>query len=162
MADLNSFAMSGKVKSLEEMTSKAGLGFVLVSIDCSQFERGKETATTYSFSFFRENKEAIMASVAPGDLIVVFGKFGTNPRGYTDLRATSWLLVRKATQATDAELAANIPPQWRNPAQAHAPAPAYANAPSPAVEFRPYPQGNPTPPPPPPQPPALPIDDTPF
>ena len=155
MADLNSFAMSGKVKSLEEMTSKAGLGFVLVSIDCSQFERGKETATTYSFSFFRENKEAIMAAVAPGDLIVVFGKVGTNPRGYTDLRATSWLLVRKATQATDAELAANIPPQWRNPA--HAPAPA------PAVDFMPYPQGNPTPPPPPPPPPpALPIDDTPF
>ena len=153
MADLNSFAMSGKVKSLEEMTSKAGLGFVLVSIDCSQFERGKETATTYSFSFFRENKEAIMAAVAPGDLIVVFGKVGTNPRGYTDLRATSWLLVRKATQATDAELAANIPPQWRNPA--HAPAPA------PAVDFMPYPQGNPTPPPPPPPPPALPIDDTP-
>ena len=156
MADLNSFAMSGKVKSLEEMTSKAGLGFVLVSIDCSQFERGKETATTYSFSFFRENKEAIMAAVAPGDLIVVFGKVGTNPRGYTDLRATSWLLVRKATQATDAELAANIPPQWRNQAQAHAPAPA------PAVDFMPYPQGNPTPPPPPPPPPALPIDDTPF
>ena len=154
MADLNSFAMSGKVKSLEEMTSKAGLGFVLVSIDCSQFERGKETATTYSFSFFRENKEAIMAAVAPGDLIVVFGKVGTNPRGYTDLRATSWLLVRKGTQATDAELAANIPPQWRNPA--HAPAPA------PAVDFMPYPQGNPTPPPPPPPPPALPIDDTPF
>ena len=154
MADLNSFAMSGKVKSLEEMTSKAGLGFVLVSIDCSQFERGKETATTYSFSFFRENKEAIMAAVAPGDLIVVFGKVGTNPRGYTDLRATSWLLVRKATQATDAELAANIPPQWRNPA--HAPAPA------PAVDFMPYPQGNPTPPPPPPPPPDLPIDDTPF
>ena len=156
MADLNSFAMSGKVKSMEEMTSKAGLGFVLVSIDCSQFERGKETATTYSFSFFRENKEAIMAAVAPGDLIVVFGKVGTNPRGYTDLRATSWLLVRKATQATDAELAANIPPQWRNPAHA------YANAPSPAVEFRPYPAANPTPPPPPPPPPALPIDDTPF
>ena len=154
MADLNSFAMSGKVKSLEEMTSKAGLGFVLVSIDCSQFERGKETATTYSFSFFRENKEAIMAAVAPGDLIVVFGKVGTNPRGYTDLRATSWLLVRKASQATDAELAANIPPQWRNPA--HAPAPA------PAVDFMPYPQGNPTPPPPPPPLPALPIDDTPF
>ena len=154
MADLNSFAMSGKVKSLEEMTSKAGLGFVLVSIDCSQFERGKETATTYSFSFFRENKEAIMAAVAPGDLIVVIGKVGTNPRGYTDLRATSWLLVRKASQATDAELAANIPPQWRNPA--HAPAPA------PAVDFMPYPQGNPTPPPPPPPPPALPIDDTPF
>ena len=154
MADLNSFAMSGKVKSMEEMTSKAGLGFVLVSIDCSQFERGKETATTYSFSFFRENKEAIMAAVAPGDLIVVFGKVGTNPRGYTDLRATSWLLVRKATQATDAELAANIPPQWRNPAPVHAP--------SPAVEFSPYPQGNPTPPPPPPPPPALPIDDTPF
>ena len=154
MADLNSFAMSGKVKSMEEMTSKAGLGFVLVSIDCSQFERGKETATTYSFSFFRENKEAIMAAVAPGDLIVVIGKVGTNPRGYTDLRATSWLLVRKATQATDAELAANIPPQWRNPA--HAPAPA------PAVDFMPYPQGNPTPPPPPPPPPALPIDDTPF
>ena len=157
MADLNSFAMSGKVKSLEEMTSKGGLGFVLVSIDCSQFERGKETATTYSFSFFRENKEALLASVAPGDLIVVFGKVGTNPRGYTDLRATSWLLVRKATQATDAELAANIPPQWRNPAQAHAPAPA------PAVDFMPYPQGNPpTPPPPPPPPPALPVDDTPF
>ena len=154
MADLNSFAMSGKVKSLEEMTSKAGLGFVLVSIDCSQFERGKETATTYSFSFFRENKEAIMAAVAPGDLIVVIGKVGTNPRGYTDLRATSWILVRKASQATDAELAANIPPQWRNPA--HAPAPA------PAVDFMPYPQGNPTPPPPPPPPPALPIDDTPF
>ena len=154
MADLNSFAMSGKVKSMEEMTSKAGLGFVLVSIDCSQFERGKETATTYSFSFFRENKEAIMAAVAPGDLIVVIGKVGTNPRGYTDLRATSWLLVRKATQATDAELAANIPPQWRN--QAHAPAPA------PAVDFRPYPATTPTPPPPPPPPPALPIDDTPF
>ena len=158
MADLNSFAMSGKVKSLEEMTSKAGTGFVLVSIDCSQFERGKETATTYSFSFFRENKEAIMAAVAPGDLIVVFGKVGTNPRGYMDLRATSWLLVRKATQTTDAELAANIPPQWRNPA----PSPAYAPAPSPAVDFMPYPQGNPTPPPPPPPPPALPIDDTPF
>ena len=158
MADLNSCAMSGKVKSLEEMTSKAGLGFVLVSIDCSQFERGKETATTYSFSFFRENKEALMAAVAPGDLIVVIGKVGTNPRGYTDLRATSWLLVRKATQATDAELAANIPPQWRNPA----PTPAHAPAPSPAVDFMPYPQGNPTPPPPPPPPPALPIDDTPF
>ena len=55
MADLNSFAMSGKVKSLDEMTSKAGTGFVLVSIDCYQFERGKETATTYSFSFFRES-----------------------------------------------------------------------------------------------------------
>ena len=158
MADLNSFAMSGKVKSMEEMTSKAGLGFVLVSIDCFQFERGKETATTYSFSFFRENKAAIMAAVAPGDLIVVFGKVGTNPRGYMDLRATSWILVRKATQATDAELAANIPPQWRNPA----PAPAYAPAPSPAVDFMPYPQGNSTPPPPPPPPPALPIDDTPF
>ena len=154
MADLNSFAMSGKVKSLEEMTSKAGLGFVLVSIDCSQFERGKETATTYSFSFFRENKEAIMAAVAPGDLIVVIGKVGTNPRGYTDLRATSWLLVRKASQATDAELAANIPPQWRNPAPAHAHAP--------SVDFRPYPATTPTPPPPPPPPPDLPIDDTPF
>ena len=158
MADLNCFAMSGKVKSMEEMTSKAGTGFVLVSIDCYQFERGKETATTYSFSFFRENKEAIMAAVPPGDLIVVFGKVGTNPRGYTDLRATSWLLVRKEIQATDAELAANIPPQWRNPA----PSQAYAPAPSPAVEFRPYPQGNPTPPPPPPPPPDLPIDDTPF
>lgn len=158
MADLNSFAMSGKVKSMEEMTSKGGLGFLLVSIDCSQFESGKETVRTYSFSFFRENKEALLASVAPGDLIVVFGKVGTNPRGYTDLRATSWLLVRKATQATDAELAANIPPQWRIPV----PAPAYAPAPSPAVEFRPYPQGNQTPPPPPPPPPALPIDDTPF
>lgn len=156
MADLNSFAMSGKVKSLEEMTSKGGLGFLLVSIDCHQFESGKETARTYSFSFFRENKAAIMAAVAPGDLIVVFGKVGTNPRGYTDLRATSWLLVRKATQATDAELAANIPPQWRNPA------PAQAHAPSTAVDFRPYPQGTPTPPPPPPPPPALPIDDTPF
>ena len=154
MADLNSFAMSGKVKSMEEMTSKAGTGFVLVFIECSQFESGKETARTYSFSFFRENKEAIMAAVAPGDLIVVFGKVGMNPRGYTDLRATSWLLVRKATQATDAELAANIPPQWRNPAQAHAPAP--------AVDFMPYPQGNQTPPPPPPPPPALPINDTPF
>lgn len=158
MADLNSFAMSGKVKSMEEMKSKAGTGFVLVSIDCYQFESGKETARTYSFSFFRENKEAIMAAVAPGDMIVVIGKVGTNPRGYTDLRATSWLLVRKATNATDAELAANIPPQWRIPV----PAPAYAPAPSPAVEFRPYPQGNQTPPPPPPPPPALPIDDTPF
>ena len=158
MADLNSFAMSGKVKSMEEMTSKAGTGFVLVSIDCYQFESGKETARTYAFSFFRENKEAIMAAVAPGDLIVVFGKVGMNPRGYTDLRATSWLLVRKAIQATDAELAANIPPQWRIPA----PAPAYVPAPSPSVDFMPYPQGNPTPPPPPPPPPALPIDDTPF
>lgn len=158
MADLNSFAISGKVKSMEEMKSKAGTGFVLVSIDCYQFESGKETARTYSFSFFRENKEAIMAAVAPGDLIVVFGKVGTKPMGYTDLRATSWLLVRKATNATDAELAANIPPQWRIPV----PAPAYAPAPSPAVEFRPYPQGNQTPPPPPPPPPALPIDDTPF
>ena len=158
MADLNSFAMSGKVKSLEEMTSKGGLGFLLVSIECSQFESGKETARTYSFSFFRENKEALLASVAPGDLIVVFGKVGMNPRGYTDLRATSWLLVRKAIQATDAELAANIPPQWRNPA----PAQSHAHAPSPAVDFMPYPQGNPTPPPPPPPPPALPIDDTPF
>ena len=158
MADLNSFAMSGKVKSMEEMTSKAGTGFVLVSIECSQFESGKETARTYSFSFFRENKEAIMAAVAPGDLIVVFGKVGMNPRGYTDLRATSWLLVRKAIQATDSELAANIPPQWRNPApsQAHAPAPSHA------VEFRPYPQGTPTPPPPPPPPPALPVDEAPF
>ena len=154
MADLNSFAMSGKVKSMEEMTTKAGPGFLLVSIDCSQFESGKETSRTYSFSFFRENKEAIQASVAPGDLIVVFGKVGINPRGYTDLRATSWLLVRKAIQATDAELAANIPPQWRNQAQAHAPAP--------AVDFRPYPQGSQTPPPPPPPPPAIPIDDTPF
>lgn len=152
MADLNSFAMSGKVKNMEEMKSKGGLGFVLVSIDCFQFESGKETARTYSFSFFRENKEAIMAAVAPGDLIVVFGKVGTNPRGYTELRATSWLLVRKAIQATDAELAANIPPKWRNPAQAHAP----------AVESRPYPQGNPTPPPLPPPPPALPIDEPPF
>lgn len=156
MADLNSFAMSGKVKSMEEMTSKAGTGFVLVAIDCYQFESGKETARTYSFSFFRENKEAIMAAVAPGDLIVVFGKVGTNPRGYMALRATSWLLVRKASQATDAELAAKIPPQWRNPT----PSPAYAPAPS--VDFMPYPQGNQTPPPPPPQPPALPIDDTQF
>lgn len=156
MADLNSFAMSGKVKYMEEMKTKSGLGFVLVSIDCSQFESGKETAMPYSFSFFRENKEAIMAAVSPGDLIVVFGKVGTNPRGYMDLRATSWLLVRKATQATDAELAANIPPQWRNPSQAT------AYAPAPAVDFMPYPHGNPTPPPPPPPPPALPIDDTPF
>ena len=156
MADLNSFAMSGKVKSMEEMTSKAGTGFVLVSIDCFQFENGKETARTYSFSFFRENKEAIMAAVAPGDLIVVFGKVGMNPRGYTDLRATSWLLVRKAIQATDAELAANIPPQWRIPV------PAPAHSPAPAVEFRPYPQGNPTPPPPPPPTPAIPNDEPPF
>lgn len=156
MADLNSFAMSGKVKSMEEMKSKSGLGFVLVSIDCYQFESGKETARTYSFSFFRENKEAIMAAVYPGDLIVVIGKVGVNPRGYPELKATSWLLVRKATQATDAELAANIPPQWRNPT----PAPAYA--PAPAVDFMPYPATTPTPPPPPPPPPALPIDDTPF
>ena len=154
MADLNSFAMSGKVKSMEEMKSKSGLGFVLVSIESSAFERGKEVATAFSFSFFRENKEAIMAAVAPGDLIVVIGKVVTNPMGYTDLRATSWLLVRKATQATDAEILANIPPQWRDQAQAHAPAP--------AVEFRPYPQGTPTPPPPPPPPPALPIDEAPF
>ena len=152
MADLNIWTITGRVKGLEKMTSKAGTGFVSVSIDCSQFERGKEVATTFSFSFFRENADALLASVAPGDLIVVIGKVGTNPRGYTDLRATSWLLVRKATQATDAELAANIPPQWRNP----------ANATSPSVEFRPYPQGNPTPPPPPPPPPALPVDDTPF
>lgn len=154
MADLNSFAMSGKVKSMEEMKSKSGLGFVLVSIDCYQFESGKETARTYSFSFFRENKAAIMAAVSPGDLIVVIGKVGTNPRGYTELRATSWLLVRKASQATDAELAANIPPKWWNPAPAHAPAP--------PVDFMPYPQGNPTPPPPPPPPPVLPIDEAPF
>ena len=154
MADLNIWTITGRVKGLEQMTSKAGTGFVSVSIDCSQFERGKEVATTFSFSFFRENAEALLASVAPGDLIMISGKVGVNPRGYPELKATSWLLVRKATQATDAELAANIPPQWRNPAHAHAPAP--------AVDFMPYPQGNPTPPPPPPPPPALPIDDTPF
>ena len=154
MADLNIWTITGRVKGLEQMTSKAGTGFVSVSIDCSQFERGKEVATTFSFSFFRENAEALLASVAPGDLIMISGKVGVNPRGYPELKATSWLLVRKASQATDAELAANIPPQWRNPA--HAPAPA------PAVDFRPYPQGNPTPPPPPPPPPDLPIDDTPF
>ena len=154
MADLNIWTITGRVKGLEQMTSKAGTGFVSVSIDCSQFERGKEVATTFSFSFFRENAEALLASVAPGDLIMISGKVGVNPRGYPELKATSWLLVRKATQATDAELAANIPPQWRNPAHAQAPAP--------AVDFMPYPQGNPTPPPPPPPPPALPIDDTPF
>ena len=154
MADLNIWTITGRVKGLEQMTSKAGTGFVSVSIDCSQFERGKEVATTFSFSFFRENAEALLASVAPGDLIMISGKVGVNPRGYPELKATSWLLVRNAAQATDAELAANIPPQWRNPA--HAPAPA------PAVDFMPYPQGNPTPPPPPPPPPALPIDDTPF
>ena len=154
MADLNIWTITGRVKGLEQMTSKAGTGFVSVSIDCSQFERGKEVATTFSFSFFRENAEALLASVAPGDLIMISGKVGVNQRGYQELKATSWILVRKATQATDAELAANIPPQWRNPA--HAPAPA------PAVDFMPYPQGNPTPPPPPPPPPALPIDDTPF
>ena len=158
MADLNIWTITGRVKGLEQMTSKAGTGFVSVSIDCFQFERGKEVATTFSFSFFRENAEALLASVAHGDLLVISGKVGVNPRGYPELKATSWLLVRKATQATDAELAANIPPQWRNPA----PSPAYAPAPSPAVEFRPYPQGNPTPPPPPPPQPALPIDDTPF
>ena len=159
MADLNIWTMTGRVKGLERMTSKAGAGFVSVSIDCSQFERGKEVANNFSFSFFRENAEALLASVSPGDLIVISGKVGVNPRGYPELKATSWLLVRKATQATDAELAANIPPQWRNPAPAHAPAPA------PAVDFMPYPQGNPPtppPPPPPPPPPALPIDDTPF
>ena len=158
MADLNIWTITGRVKGLEQMTSKSGTGFVSVSIDCSQFERGKEVATTFSFSFFRENAEALLASVAPGDLIMISGKVGVNPRGYPELKATSWLLVRKATHATDAELAANIPPQWRNPA------PAYANAPSPApaVEFRPYPATTPTPPPPPPPPPALPIADTPF
>ena len=154
MADLNIWTITGRVKGLEQMTSKAGTGFVSVSIDCSQFERGKEVASTYSFSCFRENAEALLASVAHGDLIMISGKVVVNPRGYPELKATSWLLVRKATHATDAELAANIPPQWRNPA--HAPAPA------PAVDFMPYPQGNPTPPPPPPPPPALPIDDTPF
>ena len=156
MADLNNWSMTGRVKGLEQMTSKAGTGFVSVSIDCSQFERGKEVYTTFSFSFFRENAEALLASVAHGDLLMISGKVGVNPRGYPELKATSWLLVRKATQATDAELAANIPPQWRNPAQTH------SHAPSPAVDFMPYPQGNPTPPPPPPPPPALPIDDTPF
>ena len=154
MADLNIWTITGRVKGLEQMTSKAGTGFVSVSAECSQFERGKEVSTTFSFSFFRENAEALLASVAPGDLLVISGKVGVNPRGYPELKATSWLLVRKASQATDAELAANIPPHWRNPA--HAPAPA------PAVDFMPYPQGNPTPPPPPPPPPALPIDDTPF
>ena len=157
MADLNVWTMTGRVKGLEQMTSKAGAGFVSVSIDCSQFERGKEVATTFSFSFFRENAEALLASVSRGDLIMISGKVGVNPRGYPELKATSWLLVRKATQATDAELAANIPPQWRNPS----PAQAYAPAPAPSVDFMPYPQGNPTPPPPPP-PPALPIDEAPF
>ena len=155
MADLNVWTITGRVKSLEQMTSKAGAGFVSVSIDCSQFERGKEVANNFSFSFFRENADALLASVSHGDLIMISGKVGVNPRGYPELKATSWLLVRKATNATDAELAANIPPQWRNPA------PAQAHAPAPAVDFRPYP-GNPTPPPPPPPPPALPIDDTPF
>ena len=154
MADLNVWTITGRVKALEQMTSKAGTGFVSVSIDCSQFERGKEVANTFSFSFFRENADALLASVSAGDLLLISGKVGVNPRGYPELKATAWLLVRKATNATDAELAANIPPQWRNPA------PAQAHAP--AVDFRPYPQGNPTPPPPPPPPPALPIDDTPF
>ena len=156
MADLNIWTMTGRVKGLEQMTSKAGAGFVSVSIDCSQFERGKEVANNFSFPFFRENADALLASVSHGDLIMISGKVGVNPRGYPELKATSWLLVRKATQTTDAELAANIPPQWRNqpPAQAHSPAH--------AVEFRPYPQGTPTPPPLPPPPPALPIDDTPF
>ena len=156
MADLNIWTITGRVKGLEQMTSKAGTGFVSVSIDCSQFDRGKEVANNFSFSFFRENADALLASVSHGDLIMISGKVGVNPRGYPELKATSWLLVRKATQATDAELAANIPPQWRNPA------PAQAHAPAPSVDFRPYPQGNPTPPPPPPPPPALPIDDTPF
>ena len=154
MADLNVWTITGRVKALEQMTSKAGTGFVSVSIDCSQFERGKEVANTFSFSFFRENADALLASVSHGDLIMISGKVGVNPRGYPELKATSWLLVRKAIQATDAELAANIPPQWRNPAPAHAPAP--------AVDVRPYPQGNPTPPPLPPPPPALPIDEPPF
>ena len=155
MADLNVWTITGRVKALEQMTSKAGNGFVSVSVECSQFDRGKEVANNFSFSFFRENAEALLASVAHGDLLMISGKVGVNPRGYPELKATSWLLVRKATQATDAELAANIPPKWRNPA------PAQAHAPAPAVDVRPYPQGNPTPPPPPP-PPALPIDDTPF
>ena len=154
MADLNIWTMTGRVKGLEQMTSKAGAGFVSVSIDCSQFERGKEVANNFSFSFFRENADALLASVSHGDLIMISGKVGVNPRGYPELKATSWLLVRKATQATDAELAANIPPKWRNPAPAHAPAP--------AVDVRPYPQGSPTPPPLPPPPPALPIDEPPF
>ena len=154
MADLNVWTITGRVKGLEQMTSKAGAGFVSVSIDCSQFERGKEVANNFSFSFFRENADALLASVSHGDLIMISGKVGVNPRGYPELKATSWLLVRKAIQATDAELAANIPPQWRNPAPAHAPAP--------AVDVRPYPQGNPTPPPLPPPPPALPIDEPPF
>ena len=154
MADLNIWTMTGRVKGLEQMTSKAGAGFVSVSIDCSQFERGKEVANNFSFSFFRENADALLASVSHGDLIMISGKVGVNPRGYPELKATSWLLVRKATQTTDAELAANIPPQWRNPAPAHAPAP--------AVDVRPYPQGNPTPPPLPPPSPALPIDEPPF
>lgn len=154
MADLNIWTMTGRVKGLEQMTSKAGAGFVSVSIDCSQFERGKEVANNFSFSFFRENADALLASVSHGDLIMISGKVGVNPRGYPELKATSWLLVRKATQTTDAELAANIPPKWRNPAPAHAPAP--------AVDVRPYPQGNPTPPPLPPPPPALPIDEPPF
>ena len=156
MADLNIWTITGRVKGLEQMTSKAGTGFVSVSIDCSQFERGKEVANNFSFSFFRENADSLLASVDPGDLLMISGKVGVNPRGYPELKATSWLLVRKATQTTDAELAANIPPQWRNPSQAP------AHAPAPSVDFRPYPQGTPTPPPPPPPPPALPIDDTPF
>ena len=156
MADLNIWTITGRVKGLEKMTSKAGTGFVSVSVECSQFERGKEVANNFSFSFFRENADALLASVSHGDLIMISGKVGVNPRGYPELKATSWLLVRKATQATDAELAANIPPQWRNPA------PAQAHAPAPAVDVRPYPQGNPTPPPLPPPPPALPIDEPPF
>lgn len=94
MANLNAWMVTGRVKSMEEI--KGGLECVAVDIECAPFERYDEEVFTFSFNFFGEDKERLMATVAPGDTIMVSGKIITDPRGCLVIMNDSWRMVGKA------------------------------------------------------------------
>ena len=93
MADLNNWAISGRVKSMEGI--KGGIEFVSVDIECAPFEGDDDEVFTFSFHFYGKDKEKFMATVAPGDMITVSGKIITDPRGCPVIMNDSWHLGRK-------------------------------------------------------------------
>lgn len=93
MADFNNWSISGRVKSMREIHGWFGC---FVDIECAPFEKEDDEVFTFSFHFFGEDKEKLLASVENGDTIMVSGKLLTDPQGCLVIMNDSWRMVGKA------------------------------------------------------------------
>lgn len=118
--DVNSFSISGTVRTIQDRTTAQGAVFRVLVIDTRAFMNGGEAVFPFEAKFFREQGEALALSVRPGDYVLVSGKvsFRKSQNGgmYPELQASSWTVVRQAARQQEVD-PADIPPVRRQPVQ---------------------------------------------